>query len=35
MAPHTMHLRGGVKMGDAKMVDTMMYDALTDAFTNT
>jgi acetyl-CoA C-acetyltransferase len=21
---HTMHLRGGVKMGDAKMVDTMM-----------
>ncbi|WP_375572644.1 acetyl-CoA C-acetyltransferase [Ahrensia marina] len=32
MAPHTMHLRGGVKMGDAKMVDTMMYDALTDAF---
>jgi acetyl-CoA C-acetyltransferase len=34
MAPHTMHLRGGVKMGDAKMVDTMMYDALTDAFHN-
>lgn len=32
MAPHAMHLRGGVKMGDAKMVDTMMYDALTDAF---
>ena len=32
MAPHTMHLRGGVKMGDAKMIDTMMYDALTDAF---
>ncbi|MEM9999702.1 MAG: acetyl-CoA C-acetyltransferase [Pseudomonadota bacterium] len=32
MAPHTMHLRGGVKMGDGKMVDTMMYDALTDAF---
>lgn len=32
MAPHTMHLRNGTKMGDAKMVDTMMYDALTDAF---
>ncbi|MEL6819226.1 MAG: acetyl-CoA C-acetyltransferase [Pseudomonadota bacterium] len=32
MAPHTMHLRSGTKMGDAKMVDTMMYDALTDAF---
>ena len=32
MAPHSMHLRGGVKMGEAKMVDTMMYDALTDAF---
>lgn len=32
MAPHTMHLRGGIKMGDGKMVDTMMYDALTDAF---
>ncbi|MEM1285444.1 MAG: acetyl-CoA C-acetyltransferase [Pseudomonadota bacterium] len=32
MAPHAMHLRGGVKMGDGKMVDTMMYDALTDAF---
>ena len=24
MAPHTMHLRSGTKMGDAKMVDTMM-----------
>ncbi|RFB87603.1 acetyl-CoA acetyltransferase [Rhizobium leguminosarum bv. trifolii] len=32
MAPHAMHLRGGVKMGDAKMVDTMMKDGLTDAF---
>ncbi|MEM6382709.1 MAG: acetyl-CoA C-acetyltransferase [Pseudomonadota bacterium] len=32
MAPHTMHLRGGVKMGNGTMVDTMMYDALTDAF---
>ena len=32
MAPHAIHMRAGVKMGDAKMVDTMMYDALTDAF---
>ena len=32
MAPHAIHLRGGVKMGEAKMTDTMMYDALTDAF---
>ncbi|MEM1289602.1 MAG: acetyl-CoA C-acetyltransferase [Pseudomonadota bacterium] len=32
MAPHCMHLRGGVKMGPGTMVDTMMYDALTDAF---
>ena len=32
MAPHTMHLRGGTKMGDAKMIDSMMHDALTDAF---
>jgi len=32
MAPHTAHLRGGVKMGTAKFVDTMINDALTDAF---
>lgn len=32
MAPHAMHLRGGVKMGDAKMIDTMIKDGLTDAF---
>lgn len=32
MAPHCAHLRGGVKMGDFKMLDTMMKDALTDAF---
>jgi acetyl-CoA C-acetyltransferase len=31
-APHCTHLRGGVKMGDYKIIDTMMYDALTDAF---
>ena len=34
MAPHAMHLRNGVKMGPASMVDTMMHDALTDAFYN-
>ncbi|HVI90591.1 MAG TPA: acetyl-CoA C-acetyltransferase [Dongiaceae bacterium] len=34
MAPHCMHLRNGVKMGNAPMVDTMIYDALTDAFNN-
>ncbi|MBB4580156.1 acetyl-CoA C-acetyltransferase [Rhizobium aethiopicum] len=32
MAPHAAHLRGGVKMGDMKMVDTMIKDGLTDAF---
>ncbi len=32
MAPHCQHLRGGVKMGDYKMVDTMIKDGLTDAF---
>jgi acetyl-CoA C-acetyltransferase len=32
MARHCAHLRGGVKMGDFKMVDTMIKDGLTDAF---
>ncbi|MBU1316068.1 MAG: acetyl-CoA C-acetyltransferase [Alphaproteobacteria bacterium] len=32
MAPHCAHLRGGVKMGDTKMIDTMIKDGLTDAF---
>jgi acetyl-CoA C-acetyltransferase len=32
MAPHCAHLRGGVKMGDIKMIDTMIKDGLTDAF---
>jgi acetyl-CoA C-acetyltransferase len=31
-APHCMHLRNGVKMGDAQMVDTMIKDGLWDAF---
>jgi acetyl-CoA C-acetyltransferase len=32
MAPHASHLRGGVKMGDTKFVDTMIKDGLIDAF---
>ncbi|HEV7255300.1 MAG TPA: acetyl-CoA C-acetyltransferase [Mesorhizobium sp.] len=32
MAPHCAHLRSGVKMGDFKLVDTMIKDGLTDAF---
>lgn len=31
-SPHVMHLRSGTKMGEAKMVDTMLSDGLTDAF---
>ncbi|MGE0717216.1 MAG: acetyl-CoA C-acetyltransferase [Alphaproteobacteria bacterium] len=31
-APHCMHLRGGVKMGNAELVDTMIKDGLWDAF---
>lgn len=32
MAPHAAHLRSGVKMGDMKMIDTMLKDGLIDAF---
>lgn len=32
LAPHALHLRAGTKMGDAKMVDTMIRDGLWDAF---
>jgi acetyl-CoA C-acetyltransferase len=31
-APHCMHLRNGVKMGNAEMIDTMIKDGLWDAF---
>jgi acetyl-CoA C-acetyltransferase len=31
-SPHCMHLRNGIKMGDAAMVDTMIKDGLWDAF---
>jgi acetyl-CoA C-acetyltransferase len=33
-APHAMHMRGGVKMGPAELVDTMVKDGLWDAFNN-
>ena len=32
MAPHCQYLRGGVKMGNFEMVDTMIKDGLWDAF---
>jgi acetyl-CoA C-acetyltransferase len=31
-APHCIHLRNGVKMGDAELVDTMIRDGLWDIF---
>jgi acetyl-CoA C-acetyltransferase len=31
-APHVAHLRNGVKMGSAELVDTMLRDGLMDAF---
>ena len=32
LSPHCQHLRNGVKMGDYKMIDTMIKDGLWDAF---
>ncbi|KAA1179604.1 acetyl-CoA C-acetyltransferase [Rhizobium tropici] len=32
MAPHAANLRSGTKMGDMKMIDTMIKDGLMDAF---
>lgn len=32
LSAHAVHLRNGVKMGNASMVDTMVKDGLTDAF---
>lgn len=34
LAPHASHLRTGQKMGDMKMLDTMIVDGLWDAFNN-
>ncbi|HEX2859300.1 MAG TPA: acetyl-CoA C-acetyltransferase [Alphaproteobacteria bacterium] len=31
-SPHAMHLRNGIKMGDGKMLDTMVVDGLWDCF---
>lgn len=33
-APHMAHVRAGIKLGDGKMIDHMMYDGLTCAFEN-
>lgn len=32
MAPHCANMRAGTKMGDMKLIDTMIKDGLTDAF---
>ncbi|NTU76305.1 MAG: acetyl-CoA C-acetyltransferase [Alphaproteobacteria bacterium] len=34
LSQHAIHLRGGVRMGDAKMIDTMINDGLSDVFNN-
>jgi acetyl-CoA C-acetyltransferase len=34
LSPHAMHLRSGVRMGNAEMVDTMIHDGLWDIFNN-
>ena len=32
LSPHAQHLRAGIKMGDTKLIDTMIKDGLWDAF---
>jgi acetyl-CoA C-acetyltransferase len=34
LSPHAQNLRGGTKMGNLSLVDTMISDGLTDAFNN-
>jgi len=34
LAPHSIHLRDGKKLGDTELVDTMIKDGLWDAFNN-
>ncbi len=34
LAPHALHLRDGKKLGDTKLIDTMIKDGLWDAFHN-
>lgn len=31
-SPHAIYLRNSLKMGDGTMIDTMIFDGLTDAF---
>jgi acetyl-CoA C-acetyltransferase len=31
-SPHAAHLRAGLKMGDGQLIDTMIFDGLTDIF---
>lgn len=31
LAPHAVHLRGGVKLGATNLIDTLLKDGLTDA----
>ena len=31
---HALHIRNGIKFGNADLKDTMISDGLTDAFTN-
>lgn len=33
-APHLVHLRTGVKMGETPLIDSILCDGLTDAFHN-
>jgi acetyl-CoA C-acetyltransferase len=33
-SPHAIHLRNGIKIGDSSMIDTMIFDGLTDAFSS-
>ncbi|MFP5433574.1 MAG: beta-ketoacyl synthase N-terminal-like domain-containing protein, partial [Alphaproteobacteria bacterium] len=34
LAPHAQYLRGGSKMSNVSLIDTMIHDGLTDAFNN-
>ncbi len=34
LVPHAMNLRNGIRLGDSKLKDLMVFDGLTDAFSN-
>ena len=34
LSPHSIHMRNGVKMGNAQLIDNMINDGLTDVFNN-